>query len=87
MQPITVTITVEPRDIPNLVCSNQIENSRLAEHIATLAEMVAETLGIREFLSQPDRVPELRRLLWEQSVTIREPDSRGQLVGPAAGPM
>jgi len=64
VRPIKVTIDVDPQTIPELVCCDYSEHpDNGTEQIATA---VAEALGIEDFLSQPDRIYELRRWMWER---------------------
>ncbi len=65
MQPVSVNIDVKSSDIPALVCSDHSEHSTDSEYVGAIAKAVAETLGIEEFLSEPERIDELRRRLWE----------------------
>ena len=67
MQPVSINITVQSRDIPRLVCSDYSQAEADETYNALIAEAVAKTLGIEDFLFQEDRINELRRLLWEQS--------------------
>lgn len=82
MQPVTVTIEVEPRDIPDLLCSSRLDSNRLAEYVAALAKAVAEALDLQDFLSRPERVHELRRLLWEQNRSSQDQEVAQEPVGP-----
>ena len=72
MQAIRVAINIEPRDIPDLLCARRVDDSRLAEYVTALAEAVAEELGLQEFLSRPNRVHELRRILWERDESAHD---------------
>ena len=66
MQSIKVMIDVNPRDIPTLICSEEpLESTLDAQYTSAIAQSVAETLGVSEFLHHPERVHELRRILWE----------------------
>ena len=68
MPPIRVTIDVDPRNIPALVCrdySGEAESGNLQ-----IATAVAKALGIEDFLSQPDRIYELRRWMWERGDSL-----------------
>ena len=67
MRPIKVTIDVDPQTIPELVCCDYSEHpDNGTEQFATA---VAEALGLEDFLSQPDRIYELRRWMWERGNT------------------
>lgn len=66
MQPVTVNITIQSRHIPHLVCSDYSQAESDGAYDAVIAEAVAKTLGVEEFLFHPERIHELRRLLWEQ---------------------
>ena len=85
MQSVTVAIEIEPRDIPALLCSRRLDSSRLDEYIATLAEAVAEVLDLQDFLSRPERVHELQRLLWEQNRSTQNQELAREPVGPLTG--
>ena len=64
MRPIKVTIDVDPQNIPELVCT---DHSLLADDITEqIAIAIAKSLGIEDYLSQPDRIYELRRRMWER---------------------
>lgn len=67
MQPIKITIDVDPQKIPDLVCYDYSENANSGTH--QIAEAVAKALGIEEYLSRPDRIYELRRWVWERGNT------------------
>ena len=84
MQALTVAIDIEPRDIPDLLCTPSVDDSRLAEYVTALA--VAEELGLQEFLSRPDRVHELRRILWERDEPANNRRDADKAVGPVMGP-
>lgn len=63
MNPIKITIELDPQKIPELVCA---DHSLLADDITEqIAIAIAEALGIEDYLSQPDRIYELRRWMWE----------------------
>ena len=83
MQALTVAIDIEPRDIPDLLCAPSVDDSRLAEYVTVLA--VAEELGLQEFLSRPDRVHELRRILWERDEPANNRRDVDKAVGPVMG--
>ena len=86
MQALKVAINIEPRDIPDLLCARSVDDSRLAEYVTALAVAVAEELGLQEFLSRPDRVHELRRILWERDEPANNRRDAAKAVGPVMGP-
>ena len=64
VQPIKVTIDMDPQKIPELVCADY---SLLADEITEqIAIAIAKALDIEDYLSQPDRIYELRRWMWER---------------------
>lgn len=65
MQPVNVNIDVKAQDIPTLICSDYSQRNQFTAYIADMALSVAASLGVEEFLSQPQRVDELRRRLWQ----------------------
>lgn len=65
MRPIKITIYVDPQKIPELVCSDYSTQADSGNE--QLAAAVAKILGIEDFLSQPERIYELRRWMWENS--------------------
>ncbi len=68
MQPLSISIEVNTRDIPQLVCSTySAETNPNAGYASAIAQAIAEALGVQEFLRKPERVNELRRKLWEMS--------------------
>ena len=64
MRPIKVTIDVDPQKIPELVCCDYSLHADSSSQ--KIAVAVAKELGIEDFLSQPDRIYELRRWMWER---------------------
>ena len=66
MQNVRVAIDVNPRDIPNLVCSHFTGSKDDAGYSSAISEALAEALGVQEFLHCPERLHELRRVLWEK---------------------
>lgn len=66
MQTVRVAIDVNPRDIPNLVCSDTAQGKEDTGYSAAISEALASALGVREFLHCPERIHELRRFLWEK---------------------
>ena len=78
MHPIKVTIDVDPQKIPDLVCSDysRHENSGTQQ----IAEAVAKALGIEDYLSQPDRIYELRRWMWERGNSRALPEEVAEAI-------
>ena len=70
MQAIYVTVEVNPRDIPSLVCTDHAGSSAGDRYTAAIAQAVAENLGVQEFLGRPDKIDELRRCLWRKDQSI-----------------
>ena len=70
MQAIHVTVEVNPRDIPSLVCTDYAGISAGDRYTAAIAQAVAENLGVEEFLGRPDKIDELRRCLWKKDPSI-----------------
>ena len=70
MQAIHVTVEVNPRDIPSLVCADYTNSGSSDRYTAAIAQAVAENLGVEEFLGRPDRIDELRRCLWKKDPSI-----------------
>ncbi len=70
MDAINITIVVEPRDIPALVCSRRAEVTPDSRYILAVAEAVAQVVDAREFLFRPDRIHDLTRLIWERQPCI-----------------
>ena len=68
MQPIRVTIDVDPQKVPDLVCSDYSAKGGNSDRQIALA--LAEALGIEEYLSQPERIYELRRWMWERGTRL-----------------
>ena len=66
MQTVRVAIDVNPRDIPNLVCSNSTDGKEDTGYSTAISEALANALGVQEFLHCPERIHELRRVLWEK---------------------
>jgi hypothetical protein len=77
MAQIRITIDIDSRDIPELVCAQHLDETRRARHLADVAYAVANDLGLHDFFSRPDRVEELRRMLWEAAPW--RPESRVRL--------
>ena len=70
MQAIHVTVEVNPRDIPSLVCADYTDSGSSDRYTAAIAQAVAENLGVQEFLGRPDKIDELRRCLWNKAPGI-----------------
>ncbi len=70
MKPISVTITIQPRDIPALVCAECPATTADAGYFRVIAEALASSLDIQEFLFKPNRIHELRRRLWAMSPSV-----------------
>ncbi len=67
MQSVKVVVDINPRDIPTLICSKEPhETTPEATYTCAIAQSIAEALGVAEFLHQPERIHELRRILWEK---------------------
>lgn len=77
MQTVRVAIDVNPRDIPNLVCSHLAGSKDDAGYSSAISEALAEALGVQEFLHCPERIHELRRFLWEKDQRS-DPDLHSQ---------
>ena len=65
MQPLRITIDINPQHIPDIVCGDYADAGS-ADARYLIAAAIAQALGVEEFLSQPDRVYELRRRIWER---------------------
>ena len=66
MQTVRVAIDVNPRDIPNLVCAIGAHGREDSNYSDAISEALANALGVQEFLHCPERMNELRRVLWEK---------------------
>jgi len=66
MQPISISITIQPRHIPRLICSDYSDKGLEGGYDVVVAQAVAKLLGVQEFLFRPERIHELQRRLWEQ---------------------
>ncbi len=64
MHPIKVTIDISPHKIPDIVCCDHSHDGDANCH--QIAVAIADALGIQHYLARPDRIYELRRLLWER---------------------
>ena len=71
MRPIKVTIDVDPQKIPDLVCRDYSMHANSGSQQIAIA--VAKALGIEDYLSQPDRIYELRRWMWEKGDALSLP--------------
>lgn len=68
MRPIKVTIDVDPQKIPELVCCDySVQANSSSQQIAVA---VAKSLGLEDYLYQPERIYELRRWMWEQGNSV-----------------
>lgn len=66
MQPVSVSIDIKGQDIPTLICSDYSQRTQFVGYLADMAQSVARSLGVEEYLFKPSRVDELRRVLWQQ---------------------
>ncbi len=66
MQTVRVAIDVNPRDIPDLVCSDATDGKEDTGYSTAISKALADALGVQEFLHCPERIHELRRVLWEK---------------------
>ena len=66
MQSIQVTIDIRPQDIPDIVCASQRVVGESAAYSTDLARELATQLGVQDYLSKPERVADLRRVLWQR---------------------
>lgn len=67
MQPISVNVAVQAMHVPALICSNYSGQDPSVSYSSVVAAAVAQALGIEDFLFKPERIHELRRLLWEKN--------------------
>jgi hypothetical protein len=65
MRPVTMTIDLDGRHVPELVCMGYPAAISGNEHVAATAKAIAKSLGIEEYLGRADRIHELRRTMWE----------------------
>lgn len=70
MQPVSININVKSQDIPTLICTDYSRDNQLTGYIADMAESLAQSLGVEEFLYSPSRVDELRRKLWQEHPSL-----------------
>ena len=70
MQPVNVNIDVKAQDFPTLICSEYGDNGQFMRYISEMAEAVAHSLGVDEFLGKPERIDELRRTLWHKHPSL-----------------
>ena len=64
MQSVRIAIDIDTKDIPNLVCNGEQEDKFAYESV--ISKTLAEALGLQEFLHCPERVNEVRRIIWEK---------------------
>jgi len=69
MEPISVNVAVQSMHVPALVCGNYSEQDPSLSYNSVVAVAVAQALGLEDFLFKPERIHELRRLLWEKGNT------------------
>ena len=60
-----MTIDLDGRHVPELVCMGYPSALSGNEHVAAIAKAMAKSLGIEEYLGRADRIHELRRAMWE----------------------
>ncbi|MCH8826195.1 MAG: hypothetical protein J4O08_05570 [Chloroflexi bacterium] len=65
MQPVSININVKSQDIPTLICTDYSKQNQFTSYISDMAESLARSLGVEDFLHNPSRVDELRRRLWQ----------------------
>ena len=70
MQPVSVNINVRSQDIPTLICTDYSEQNQFTDYMSGMAESLAQSLGVEEFLHAPGRVDELRRRLWQEHPSL-----------------
>ena len=70
MQPISININVKSQDIPTLICTDYSKENQFTDYIAGMAESLAQSLDVQEFLHKPSRVDELRRKLWQAHPSV-----------------
>ena len=66
MQPVSININVRSQDIPELICTDYSNQNQFTDYIVDLAESLAHSLDVEEFLYCPGHVDELRRKLWQE---------------------
>ena len=64
-----MNIAVQAMHVPALVCGDYSDKELGASYNPVVAVALAQALGVEEFLFKPERIHELRRLLWEQGNT------------------
>ena len=67
MQPISVNVAVQAMHVPALICTDYSGQDPSVSYSSVVAVAVAQALGIEDFLFKPERIHELRRLLWEKN--------------------
>lgn len=70
MQPVNVNIDVKAKDLPTLICSDYSQRNQLTAYITDMARSAAASLGVEEYLFQPQRIDELRRRLWQLNPSL-----------------
>ena len=65
MHSIKVTIDVDAQKIPELVCRDYSAQANSSSQ--QIAVAVAKSLGLEDYLYQPERIYELRRWMWERA--------------------
>ncbi len=73
MRLVTMTIDLDGRHVPELVCSGYPAAISGNEHVAAIAKAMAASLGIEEYLGRADRIHELRRMMWEGTALPQVP--------------
>ena len=73
MQPISVNVAVQATHVPALVCGDYSDQDPSVSYNAVVAVAVAQSLGVEEYLFQPERIHELRRVLWEKGNATKDP--------------
>ena len=72
MQPISVNVAVQAMHVPALVCGDYSDQDTAVSYNSVVALAVARSLGVEEFLFQPERIHELRRVLWEKGNSAKD---------------
>ncbi len=70
MQSIRIAINVDYRDISALVCSKHASGTLEDRYTRAVGEAIAQAFDVREFLSNPNRIHELERLMWERDPNL-----------------
>ena len=66
MQSVQVTLDIRTQDIPDIVCAPESVGGVGSAFSSDLARELATRLGVQDYLSKPDRVADLRRVLWQR---------------------